>query len=240
MNGKLIQQIIDSGMQNKKYLMVLHLLFIQKDQKSNIQKLLQLKRQLKMSKLSKMTIQVSLVILDRAKKAEVLILSTVLKMFRVLILGMQLDVSMVSLHKNKLNQIMIQESLSSKIAEMQYIQNKIEIDNLGFLQFVKIFLKNNLRVSLTIKTMGMSQKLQIYSFLQTFRKKEFLSMILGNCVLAMKLNSFLEKQVFHISWVSSMLCLIELKNLQVHKKIKFQYGTSNQQYLKCMGSTEFL
>jgi len=45
--------------------------------------------------------------LDRAKKAEVLILSTVLKMFRVLILGMQLDVSMESLKKIKLTQIMI-------------------------------------------------------------------------------------------------------------------------------------
>lgn len=240
MNGKLIQQIIDSVIQIKKYLMELLLLFIRKDQKNSIQKLLLSKRQLKMSKLSKMTIQVNLVILVRAKKVEVLSLFMVLKMFRDLILGMQLDVFMANLHKNKFNQITIQESLSGKIAEMQYIQKKIEIDRLGCQLFVKIFLQNNLRVSLTIRTMEMSQKLQIYFFHQTFRKKEFLRMILGNYVLAMKSNSFLRKQDSHISWVSLMLCLIELKNLQGHKKIKYQYDTSNQQYLKCMGSTEFL
>jgi hypothetical protein len=45
--------------------------------------------------------------LVRAKKVEVLSLFMVLKMFRDLILGMQLDVFMANLHKNKFNQIMI-------------------------------------------------------------------------------------------------------------------------------------
>ena len=175
-----------------------------------------------MSKLSKMIIQANLEILVRAKKVEDLTLFTGLKMFRALILGTQLDVSMVSLYKYKSNQIMIQENLLGKIAEMQYIQKKIKIDNLEFLQSVKIFLPNNLGVSLTIKTTEMNQKQQIYFFLRTFKKKEFLSMILGCYVLAMKLNSFLKKQDSHISQESLMLCLIELRNLQGHKKIKFR------------------
>ena len=199
-----------------------HLLFSQKDQKSNIQKLLLLKRQLKMSKLSKMIIQANLEILVRAKKVEDLTLFTGLKMFRALILGTQLDVSMVSLYKYKSNQIMIQENLLGKIAGMQYIQKKIKKDNLEFLQSVKIFLPNNLGVSLTIKTTEMNQKQQIYFFLRTFKKKEFLSMILGCHVLAKKLNSFLKKQDSHISQESLMLCLKELRNLQGHKKIKFR------------------
>lgn len=220
--------------------MELPLLFIRKGYKNSIQKLLLLKRTLKMPKLFKMTIQVSLVILVRVKKVEVLTLFTVLKMFRAMILGTQLGVSMANQHKNKLIQIMIQESLSGKIAGMQFIQKKTEIDHLGYRQCAKIFLQNNSGVQLIIKIMEMNQKLQIYFFLKTFRKKEFLSKILGNYVHAMKLNFFFKKQDFHTSWVSSMLCLIELKSLRVHKKIKFQFDTSNQHYLNCMELTEFL
>ena len=130
-----------------------------------------------MSKQSKMIIQANLEILVRAKKVEDLTLFTVLKMFRVLILGTQLDVSMVSLYKYKSNQIMIQENLLGKIAGMQYIQKKIKKDNLEFLQSVKIFLPNNLGVSLTIKTTEMNQKQQIYFFLRTFKKKEFIDIL---------------------------------------------------------------
>ena len=68
--------------------------------------------------------------------------------------------------------------------------------------------------------MVMSPKLWTYYSQQTFRSKEFPSMISGKQELAKKSNLFSKKLDTHIKLESSTLCIIELKKLLKARMIK--------------------
>lgn len=74
-----------------------------------------------------------------------------LKMFKEMIRGMQQDVFMESLTKNKFNQIMILENQLNQIVEMLSEKMRIDIGPLEYLQLERIYHSKISKVSQIIR-----------------------------------------------------------------------------------------
>ncbi len=149
-------------------------------------------------------------------KIEVKISCTELKIFKVLILGMQLDAFMENPLCGKSSQILIQAEQQNRIVVTLSINLKILTVHLAYLQFVGTFLRKASNQQPITKTMVMSQKRQTFYSLPILTNQEQMKMTSVVPDDVMKFVYFFLKQDLTSNQVNLMLYITEQKTQLNH------------------------